>query len=93
MKPRENKNLPIFTLEDLSKYKGTDKKRYIGVKGLVFDVSTNEAYKAPEGGYSMFPGFDASVALGKMNHEEQYFDKDKFNWRKDMNKQELIGLN
>ena len=53
-----------FTLEELKKYK----YKYVGVKGVVFDVSNNEMYNQGET-YSIFTGHDASRALAKMSLE------------------------
>eukprot|EP00943_MAST-04B_sp_MAST-4B-sp1_P006253 g6253.t1 len=53
-----------FTLEELKKYKF----KYVGVKGVVFDVSKNEMYNQGET-YSVFTGHDASRALAKMSLE------------------------
>ena len=92
MPERSDKSLPIFTLEELSKYHGKAEKRLVGAKGLVFDVSSNEVYKAPEGGYNMFCGKDASVALANMNHEADYFNVKKHDWRK-LDKEKLTTLN
>ena len=92
MPERTDPKLPIFTLEELSKYHGKTKKRLVGAKGLVFDVSSNEVYKAPGGGYSMFCGNDASVALANMNHDDEYFNVKKHDWRK-LDKEKLTTLN
>eukprot|EP00943_MAST-04B_sp_MAST-4B-sp1_P009021 g9021.t1 len=53
-----------FTLEELKKYKF----KYVGVKGVVFDISENEMYKQGAT-YSVFTGHDASRALAKMSLE------------------------
>ena len=60
----EKKGEKKFTLEELKKYKF----KYVGVKGVVFDVSKNEMYNQGET-YSVFTGHDASRALAKMSLE------------------------
>ncbi|GJJ79074.1 membrane-associated progesterone receptor component [Entomortierella parvispora] len=55
-----------FTLEELSKFDGSDAEKpiYVAIKGIVFDVSAKKAMYGPEGGYRCFAGRDASKALG-----------------------------
>ena len=57
--------MPSFTPDDLNQYR-TGKTVYVGIKGLVFDVSGKDVYMEG-GGYSVFAGKDASCALAKMN--------------------------
>ncbi|WEW55552.1 hypothetical protein PRK78_000983 [Emydomyces testavorans] len=67
--PPEAKNLnppkydPI-SLDELSRSDGSDPSRptLVAIKGVVFDVSGNPAYK-PGGSYNVFAGKDASRAL------------------------------
>ena len=92
MKYRDDKSKRMFTLDELAKYHATAETRYIGAKGLIFDVTSNEVYKGPEGGYSMFCGKDASVALAKMNHDEDSFNVKKHDWRK-LTKEQIVTLN
>ena len=61
-----------FTLEELRVFNGIPKEKnpkakiYIGVKGVVFDMSSaSNFYGPPEGPYCIFAGRDASVALAK----------------------------
>ncbi len=71
----------IFTLEDLSRYKGDQVSQkhnmpegyatypiYIGIDGLVLDVSFGGLeFYGPGGPYHVFAGTDASVGLAKMS--------------------------
>jgi len=61
----------VFTLADLKQYNGhiETKPIYVGVKGLVYDVSAAEAMYGPKGGYNSLAGRDASRALAKMELE------------------------
>lgn len=79
---------PLFTLEDLNKYKTGD-KIYVACKGVVYDVSKNEVYREG-GGYHVFAGKDASVAFAKMNFNEENFDRNRLYWKRDL---DLKGLN
>ncbi|KAI0896760.1 cytochrome b5 [Annulohypoxylon nitens] len=58
------KDDPI-SVEELAKADGSEgQKAYVAIKGKVYDVSGNKAYR--EGGsYHVFAGKDASRALGK----------------------------
>jgi len=60
------KHLPVFTVEDLQRFNGTEGSIYIGAGNLVFDVSSCEAYR-PGNNYSVFAGKDATVALARMS--------------------------
>ncbi|KAI1389784.1 cytochrome b5 [Hypoxylon trugodes] len=55
----------IISVEELAKADGTEgQKAYVAIKGKVYDVSGNKAYR--EGGsYHVFAGKDASRALAK----------------------------
>lgn len=66
IKLRSDNNLPVFTLEELSKYNGSNGKAYVGVNGLIFDCSSCESYM-PGGSYCLFAGSDATVALARMS--------------------------
>ncbi|KAI0972293.1 cytochrome b5 [Xylaria arbuscula] len=59
------KDDPI-TLEELAKADGAEgNKSYVAIKGKIYDVTGNNAYKKPDGSYSVFAGKDASRALAK----------------------------
>ncbi|KAI1402057.1 cytochrome b5 [Hypoxylon fuscum] len=55
----------LISTEELAKADGTEgQKAYVAIKGKVYDVSGNKAYR--EGGsYHVFAGKDASRALAK----------------------------
>ncbi|KAI5858177.1 cytochrome b5 [Durotheca rogersii] len=55
----------IISLEELAKADGSaGQKAYVAIKGKIYDVSANKAYR--EGGsYHVFAGKDASRALAK----------------------------
>ncbi|KAG0051539.1 hypothetical protein BGZ83_003580 [Gryganskiella cystojenkinii] len=55
-----------FTADELLEYDGSDDEKpiYVGIKGIVFDVSTKKTMYGPEGGYRCFAGRDSSKALG-----------------------------
>jgi|EP00945_MAST-04E_sp_MAST-4E-sp1_P000053 glutathione S-transferase/predicted heme/steroid binding protein len=57
-----------FTTEELLQYRGEEngKPAYLCAKGVVFDVSANEMYKAGNS-YHLFTGHDASRSLAKMS--------------------------
>jgi len=63
--------LPTLSTEELAKYSSGDKV-YVAICDLVYDVSSSEAYR-PGSSYSVFAGKDASVALAKMNFNEENF--------------------
>lgn len=49
-------------------------QRYIGVKGVVFDVTKNIQAYGPDSKYGVFVGRDASRALGKSSLKEEDVD-------------------
>ncbi|CAG8532569.1 7032_t:CDS:2 [Acaulospora colombiana] len=55
-----------FTLEELSKFTGSNEKEpiYVAVKGIVFDVSENRQSYGPGGNYHIYAGKDVSKGLG-----------------------------
>mmetsp|Transcript_10297 Transcript_10297/g.7699 ORF Transcript_10297/g.7699 Transcript_10297/m.7699 type:complete len:88 (+) Transcript_10297:213-476(+) len=55
--------------------------------GEVFNVSSSENYR-PGGGYHMFAGKDASVALGKMKFDKEFMEPEKMHWQDALNEQE-----
>ena len=78
---KELSDLPEITLEKLAEHscKSEDKKVWVGMKGLVFDVSGKDVYMEG-GGYSVFTGKDASCALAKMKFEEDLMNPSKLRW-------------
>nr|KMM73541.1 hypothetical protein CPAG_09827 [Coccidioides posadasii RMSCC 3488] len=65
----KNLNPPKYdpiSLDELSRSDGKDPSRLtlVAIKGIVFDVSGNPAYK-PGGNYNVFAGKDASRALAR----------------------------
>ncbi len=48
----------------------------MGLKGIVYDVSSNEVYKK-NGSYCVFSGKDASVAMAKMRFDPELFEPSK----------------
>lgn len=65
-----------MTRSELAQYNGTHKPRiYLGCNWRVFDVTSSDAYKPPDGAYQIFAGKDASVALAKMALTEEEADK------------------
>ena len=80
-------SLPSFSVEELRKYKTGNKKVYVGIKGLVFDVSGKDAY-VEGGNYSIFTGRDASCALAKMNFAEELLDPAVNHWKTALNEKE-----
>lgn len=56
-----------FTLESLAKYNGQDSSLpiYLGVKGIVYDVSSKPEFYGATGGYGVFSGKEASRGLAK----------------------------
>ena len=55
-----------FTVEELSKYNGTNSELpiYVAIKGQIYDVSKSRDMYTPPKSYSCFAGKDASRALG-----------------------------
>eukprot|EP01016_Furgasonia_blochmanni_P026490 TRINITY_DN2811_c0_g1_i8.p2 TRINITY_DN2811_c0_g1~~TRINITY_DN2811_c0_g1_i8.p2 ORF type:complete len:149 (+),score=32.95 TRINITY_DN2811_c0_g1_i8:190-636(+) len=63
-----------FTYDELAQYNGVKKSKvYIALKGVVLDTTSVDFYK-PEGGYHVFAGKDASVALAKMSFDQMYLN-------------------
>ncbi|GMM38542.1 hypothetical protein DASC09_058810 [Saccharomycopsis crataegensis] len=55
-----------FTKTELLRYDGVNSEKiYVGVKGVVFDVSKNKKVYGPGGSYHIFAGKDSSRGLGK----------------------------
>ena len=60
-----------LTLEELEQFDGRNGKIYLACAGIIFDVTDSPAYQ-PKGGYSMFAGRDASVALAKYSFDKKW---------------------
>ncbi|KAL0484416.1 steroid-binding protein [Acrasis kona] len=62
-----------FTIEDLEKFNGSsdDVPVYLGVNGLVFDVSSKREMYAQGSGYSIFAGKEATRGLAKSSLEAE----------------------
>jgi predicted heme/steroid binding protein len=60
-----DKSLRLYTLEELSKYDGTDpaKPIYLGFEGRVYDVTSGSAYYIPSGSYHSLAKRDATDQL------------------------------
>eukprot|EP00041_Stephanoeca_diplocostata_P010704 m.170343 g.170343 ORF g.170343 m.170343 type:complete len:83 (-) comp18263_c0_seq13:597-845(-) len=57
-----------FTLEELTPFNGVDNKKiYIAVGGIVFDVSSRPDFYGPGSAYGVFAGGDASRGLATMS--------------------------
>lgn len=66
-------NLPaqVFTVTELALYDGTDpaKPIYLGMNGLVYDVTTGREYYQPGGTYHWLAGKDSSADLNLIGGE------------------------
>lgn len=64
IKPVET-GLTQFSLDELAHYDGTDPSKpiYIGLNGLVYDVSAGRNYYEPNGTYHFLAGKDSSEQL------------------------------
>lgn len=51
-----------------------NKTVYVALKGVIYDVSSSDFYGVG-GGYHQFAGYDASVNLAKMSHDDQFLNK------------------
>ena len=70
-------SLPMISLKELSKHTGGENSAWVCLKGVIYDVSANDVYDS-KGGYNLFAGKDASLALATM-----LFDKvNDRKWRK-----------
>ena len=70
---REMEKIPVMSIEELAKNR-VGSKVYVAVKNLVYDVTKSESYREG-GGYHAFAGRDASVALARMNFNEENFQQ------------------
>ena len=90
LEPFEKKwRFHIFPYPDLTHEEiASDSRCLIGLKGRVFDASSNPMY-AKGGSYDCFVGKDASVALAKMKFDEEFMDPNQTHWSQDLNTSEL----
>jgi len=81
-----------LTLEELRKYDGSDPTSPIlmGVKGIIYDVTSGAGFYGPGGAYASFSGKDASRALAKGVTDENVASDAKLD---DLTKDELDTLN
>lgn len=70
-----------LTEEELKAYDGTDTEKpiYLGINGLIFDVSASPAFYGPGGHYHHFVGQDATRAWVT----ECWDEPEQFTWRMD----------
>eukprot|EP00331_Platyophrya_macrostoma_P013177 CAMPEP_0176428464 /NCGR_PEP_ID=MMETSP0127-20121128/13165_1 /TAXON_ID=938130 /ORGANISM="Platyophrya macrostoma, Strain WH" /LENGTH=131 /DNA_ID=CAMNT_0017810151 /DNA_START=53 /DNA_END=448 /DNA_ORIENTATION=+ len=63
-----------FTIEELANFNGKrEKKVYIAIQNLVFDVTASGNY-GPGDAYSLLAGKECSVVFAKMSFEEGYLN-------------------
>lgn len=60
-----NQNLPEYTVEQLTAYDGSDSSKpiYIGLNGLVYDVTAGSSFYKVGGSYHFLAGKDSSKEL------------------------------
>ena len=65
-------NIGDITIEELSKYDGTDpfKPLLVAIRGQIFDVQKSVDFYGPGKSYSVYAGREVSRALGKMSLKE-----------------------
>lgn len=70
-----------LTEEELKAYDGTDPEKpiYLGINGIIFDVSASPAFYGPGGHYNHFVGQDATRAWVT----ECWDEPEQFTWRMD----------
>ena len=59
----------VVTLEELKKYNGANDVVWIGVNGLVYDVTAKREMYGGSGSYGLFAGTDATRGLAKSSLE------------------------
>lgn len=80
--------MTVDELQDACAGSGGEARVLLGCKGAIFDVSSNEMY-GPEGGYNLFVGKDASVALAKMKFNKEFLEPWNLHWSRDLEEKEL----
>lgn len=63
-----------MTLEQLKEYGPNNERVLLALKGIIYDVTGSDFY-SKGGAYSVFSGYDASVNLAKMSHDEGFRNK------------------
>lgn len=60
-----NSKVPEFSIDQLTEFDGSDPEKpiYIGMDGLVYDVSEGRKFYEPEGSYHFLAGKDSSKDL------------------------------
>lgn len=77
------KDLPIFTRSQLAQYNGTDKPElYVGIRGYIYDVTSNSNSYGPGKAYHKLVGKDVSRLLG-LNKLKLLEDSDEYTWYTD----------
>ncbi|XP_005091431.1 neudesin isoform X2 [Aplysia californica] len=68
----------VFTAEELKEYDGSnsDKPLYMGIKGVVFDVSKGERFYGKDAPYNVLVGIDSTRAVAKMSLEKEDLNHD-----------------
>ena len=80
--------MSVDQLQEACSGTGSNTRVLLGCKGMVFDVSSNEMY-GPDGGYNLFIGKDASVALAKMKFNKEFMEPWNLHWSRDLEEKEL----
>ncbi len=79
--------MPTYTLAEVAQRSGEKGVAWVIIKGVVYDVTNNEVYRA-KGGYNCFAGKDATEALAKMDFEVV----GSRDWRRKLNFEHLLVL-
>ncbi|CAL1533881.1 unnamed protein product [Lymnaea stagnalis] len=72
------KPVKIFTTADLKKYDGSNEKEpiYMGIKGVIFDVTEGKRFYGKGAPYNALVGIDATRAVAKMSLEPEDLTSD-----------------
>ncbi len=81
-----------MSLEELAQTLKGQNKLLLGCKGRVYDVTENQDMYGPDAGYHLFIGKDSSVALAKMDFNDEYMDPAQLHWKRNLNETELTTL-
>ena len=66
----------LWTLEEMK----ADERLLLACADKVYDVSSNAQMYGPGTTYNVFIGKDASVALAKMQFDEEFFNTSEYHW-------------